>query len=461
MFVVIGMRTEIPDFAGAPTSFMVHRNRAIRAGREPRSSQFQMVIKLTNHEQAMLDGKEGRARKFAMEQIVSVGNFFDAADTVPISQVHLMADPESLGEASIAFLEDLARCPEGERRVRVPSVTDPRGVDFAAYKRLGQTEEMAALEVRAIAAFEAFGFMMTNTCINYQTICPPVFGEHIAFGDTGSSIYANSVQGARTNFEGGPSALAAALTGRTACYGFHLDEHRQGRSLFEVTFRPDDLAEWGALGAIVGRAMKSYWDVPVLVGIEGSPSSDELKQFGAALASFGSTPLFHMVGVTPEAPTLEDAFDGSLPTASRLARQDVEGLIQSYQPNDDELDVVVFAGPQLSLMEMQTLAALLKGRAVHDDVSLIATTSPEIKAAANRLGLTKSIEDAGGTVLEGVCFYQMYAREIGEANGWKRLMSNSAKLINILGGYGYEPVLASMERCVESAVRGCIVGEAA
>ncbi|MGI9491536.1 MAG: aconitase X [Geminicoccaceae bacterium] len=418
-------------------------------------------MKLTDLEHAMLAGELGWPRQFAMEQIVSIGKFFDADDTVPISQVHLMADPESLGVAGVEFLEGLAGCPQDQRQVQVPSVTDPRGVDFAAYKRLGQSEEMAVLETRAVGAFEALGFMMTNTCINYQTICPPVFGEHIAFGDTGSSIYANSVLGARTNFEGGPSALAAALTGRTARYGLHLDQHRQGRSLFEVMCRPEDLAEWGALGALIGRRMTSYWDVPVLVGIDRSPTSDELKQFGAALASFGSTPLFHMIGVTPEASDLGDVFDGPKPTASRLTEQDVDALIRSYQPNDDQLDVVVFAGPQLSLMEMQTLASLLKGRAVHDNVSLLAATSPEIKAAANRMGLTKIIEDAGGLVLEGVCFYQMYAREIGEANGWKRLMSNSAKLINILGGYGYEPVLASMERCIESAVRGRIVGGAA
>ncbi len=420
-----------------------------------------MAMKLTDVEQAMLAGAQGRPRQFAMEQIVHVGSFFDAADTVPISQVHLMADPESLGEAGVDFLEDLAGCPLEERQVQVPSITDPRGVDFAAYKRLGQSDEMAALECRAIGAFEALGFMMTNTCINYQTICPPVFGEHIAFGDTGSSIYANSVQGARTNFEGGPSALAAALTGRTARYGFHLDQHRRGQRLYEVGFRPGDLAEWGALGALIGRSMGSYWDVPVITGIDAAPTSDQLKQFGAALASFGSTPLFHMVGVTPEAPALKEVFDGPPPPQKRLDKQDVDALIRSYQPGDDQLDVVVFAGPQLSLMEMQTLAGLLEGKRIHKDVALLATTSPEIKTAATRLGMVKKIEEAGGLVLEGVCFYQMYAREIGEANGWKRLMSNSAKLVNILGGYGYEPVLAEMERCIESAVKGRIVGATA
>ncbi|MFN3745979.1 MAG: aconitase X [Hyphomicrobiaceae bacterium] len=415
-------------------------------------------MKLDDQQKAMLAGAEGRARQYAMEQILKVGRFFDAEDCVPISQVHLMADPEALGPSGVDFLESLARLPLAERRVRVPSITDPRGVDFSAYKRLGQTEAMADLERRATAAFEALGFMMTNTCINYQSVIPPVLGEHIAFGDTGSSIYANSVLGARTNFEGGPSALAAALTGCTPRYGYHLDRHRRGQTHFRVTARPRDLAEWGALGGLVGRTMRSYWEVPVLSGIEGPVTSDEIKQFGAALASFGSTPLFHMVGITPEAPSLKDVFDGPVPAAMPLGRAEIDGLMASYRPKDDKLDVVVFAAPQLSLFEMRTLADHLEGRQISKDVTLIATTSPDIKAAADRMGITASIENAGGLVLSGVCFYQMYARDIGEANGWKRLMSNSAKLVNILGGYGYEPILDSMAACVESAVAGRIVG---
>lgn len=417
-----------------------------------------MAMRLTDHEKAMRLGAEGPARKFAMEQIVKVGEFFDAEDTVAVSQVHIMADPEALGSTGVAFLETLARLPEAQRRVRIATVTDPRGVDFAAYKRLGQTEAMAALERRATQAFEAMGVMMTNTCINYQSIIPPVLGEHIAFGDTGSSIYANSVQGARTNFEGGPSALAAALTGRTPRYGYHLERSRRGTKLFEIADRPSDLAEWGALGGLIGRSMASYWDVPVLTGLARPITSDELKQFGAALASFGSTPLFHMIGITPEAPSLAAVFDGPVPRPARLGNADITRLMASYRPKDDKLDVVVFAAPQLSLFEMRTLAGLLDGRRINGKVALLAATSPDIKSAADRMGITRRIEASGATVLAGVCFYQMYAREIGQANGWTRLMSNSAKIVNILGGYGYEPILDSMEACVASAVAGRIVG---
>lgn len=417
-------------------------------------------MQLNDYEQEMLAGEHGQAKQYGIQQVLRVGTFFDAHDTVEIAQVHLMADPESLGESGVEFLEGLATTPETDRTVVVPAVTDPRGVDLNAYKKLGQTDGMADLEIRATAAFRSLGFMMTDTCINYQTICPPVLGEHVAFGDTGSTIYANSVQGARTNFEGGPSALAAALTGRAPRYGYHLDRFRRGSCLFDVDFRPKDLSDWGALGAYVGREMASYWEVPVITGIEDTPTSDEMKQFGAALASFGSTPLFHMIGITPEAPDFKAVFDGAIPKSVKIAKNDVDTLIKSYMPSDDKLDVVVFAGPQLSLMEMQTLAEHLRGRKISNDVALIATTSPEIKYACDRMGLTEAIETAGGMVLSGVCFYQMYAREIGEANGWKRLMSNSAKLVNILGGYGYEPMLASMGACVESAIQGRITGDA-
>ena len=158
---------------------------------------------------------------------------------------------------------------------------------------------MLDLERRAIAAFVKLGVTMTDTCINYQTIQAPMRDEHVAFGDTGVVIYSNSVCGARSNFEGGPSALAAGLTGRTPRYGFHFPSSAARRLQVRVDFTPGTLNEWGALGGVIGRIAGNYWAVPVIEGIEASPRSDQLKHFGAAMASFGSIALFHMVGVTP------------------------------------------------------------------------------------------------------------------------------------------------------------------
>src|SRR5438270_13023382 len=204
-------------------------------------------MRLNDEERAMLAGALGAVQRWAISHQVAFGDFFDAADFVPVSQAHLMADTESLGEAGVRFLDGLAGAPEAERRVRVPTITDPRGLDFAVYRRLGQTDKMAALEQRAIDALRAFGVLMTDTCINYQTIMAPVRGEHLAYGDTGVVIYANSVLGARSNFEGGPSALAAGLTGRTSRYGYHLDACRRATRRFRLAVTLRDLTEWGAL----------------------------------------------------------------------------------------------------------------------------------------------------------------------------------------------------------------------
>ena len=404
----------------------------------------------------MLAGELGEPRRWALKHQCQVGRFFDAESLVPVGQAHIMADTESLGPHGVHFLETLARHDPRARRVRVPTITDPRGVDFRHYKRLGQKQWMADLEARAIAAFEALGVLMTNTCINYQTIMPAVQGEHMAYGDTGVVIYSNSVLGARSNFEGGPSALAAALSGRTPRYGFHLARNRRGTHRYVVDFEPRELSEWGALGGVIGRLAGSYAAVPVIEGITAPPCSDALKHFGAAMASFGSVALYHMVGVTPEARDAGDPWDGAPPEPRRIGHADLDAFYATYSGAGDKVDVVVFSAPQLSLVEMAALADRLDGRRVNPATTLLAVTSPEVKAASDRMGLSERIEEAGGLVLSGVCFYQSYARELGEANGWRRLVTNSAKLVNIIGGYGYEPTLASMDACVDAAVSGRI-----
>ena len=178
------------------------------------------------------------------------------------------------------YLEQLAAEPREQRRVRVPTITDPRGIDLCRYRSLKQEESWADLERRAIRAFESFGVLMTNTCINYQIVQAPVFGEHIAFGDTGSVIYANSVCGARSNFEGG-----ALRAGR----GFHPGVRRatgiisnagvEPATSSPLEYRPSDLADWGALGAVIGQRTGSYWTVPLVLGVQSAPTSDQLKHF--------------------------------------------------------------------------------------------------------------------------------------------------------------------------------------
>jgi predicted aconitase len=410
-------------------------------------------MRLTQEEAAMHAGELGPAVQWAIDHQIKVGRYLGAKDFVPVNQAHIMADTESLGVAGVEWLERLAKLPAEQRRVRIPTITDPRGTDFAAAARLRQQPWMLDLERRAIAVFEALGVLMTDTCINYQTIMPPVRGEHCAYGDTGVVIYSNSVCGARSNFEGGPSALSAGLTGRTPRYGYHLDERRQATLGVDVAWTPRELNEWGALGGIVGRLAGDYWRVPALTGIDRVPTSDEMKHFGAALASYGSVALFHMAGITPEAQRLDDIMPaGRDVDRHRIVESDIRAFVASYAAGIDKVDLVVFSAPQLSLIEMQQLADLLDGRRA--SIPLLAVTSPQVKPDADRMGLSERIERAGGTVLAGMCFYQSYAREMAEANGWKALATNSAKLTNILGGYGYRPMLMSMDACVDVACAG-------
>jgi predicted aconitase len=407
-------------------------------------------LRLTDEEQTMLAGELGPVKRWAIDHMVQVGRMFDAADLVPASQAHIMGDPEAVGEAGADLLETLRR---DQARVTIPTITDPRGVDLSWYAPLGQTEEMATLERRIVEAMTGIGIMMTNTCINYQTVMPPVLGDHVAFGDTGVVIYSNSICGARSNFEGGPSALAAGLTGRTPRYGLHLDEKRQATRRFRVTEQPKNLTDWGLLGAAVGKLAGSYWAVPVIEGLEAVPTSDEAKHMGAAMASYGSTPLFHMVGITPEAPTLAAVGGDKLPV--EMVGEDVLGALRSrFGCRGDKVDVVVFAAPQLSLVEMQMVAELSRGRTFQ--VPIFACAAPQVYPDAQRMGFVDAFEQAGGKVLVGTCFYNGFAREVGEANGWTRILSNSAKIVNILGGYGYQPALADMAACIGAAETGVI-----
>jgi len=177
---------------------------------------------------------------------------------------------------------------------------------------------------------------------------------------------------------------------------------------------------------------------------------------GAAMASYGSTPLFHIVGVTPECNSLADVKGENLPV-EKVTAKDIAELRGAFGAVGEKVDVVVFAAPQLSLVEMQSVAELCRSRTRHPDTAMLVCTPASVYVDAKAAGYIDDIENFGARVLQGTCFYQQYAREIGEANGWKRLLSNSTKIVNILGGYGYKPALASMSDCVDAAVAGKVV----
>ncbi len=275
-------------------------------------------MQLTSEEQAMLRGEQGSAAKDALEYLVKVGEFWGARRLVTVTNVHMMGDIEVMGDGGLKWLE----CSAGKKaRCSVNVSTNARCFDFPLVERLHQDPAEAAKEKKLIALLQQMNVSTTDTCINYQTLYQPHLGEHVAWGDTGTVIYANSVFGARTNFESGPAAFAAGITRRVPEYGFHLDEHRRGTFVVQLDADLDDLADWGAVSKIVGEAHQNYFQVPVFTGVKRPPRSDELKHLGAGLASYGSMAMFHMVGVTPEAPSVEAALGGNTPHSDDDDRQ--------------------------------------------------------------------------------------------------------------------------------------------
>jgi len=410
-------------------------------------------MRLSSEESAMLRGECGDALRRAIELQVAVGEFYAAERLVPVSNAHMMGDIEVMGDGGLEHLRQLSAT---GARCKVNISTNARCFDFAWAERLGQDGVEAAKERQVIDCLRAMNVTTTDTCINYQTIYQPHFGEHLAWGDTGTVIWANSVCGARSNFEGGPSAMAAAMTGRTPEYGLHLDACRRGTFVVKVEAELADLADWGALGKLVGEPHQSYYEVPVFTGLGREPSADELKHLGCSLASYGSMAMYHMVGMTPEAPSVAAALGGNTPHSTvTITRADIEAVYRGYRNVDGTCNFVVFSGPQLSLWELKRLAELFAGRKVHAGTTVFVTTSSALAAQARMLGYAASLEAAGVKILEGVCVYILQnLTQMRAANRWTNMISNSAKIVNTITAHKFNTILRRTQDCVDIACTG-------
>ena len=411
------------------------------------------TMKLTEDEQAMLDGKMGIAVQDAIKYQIEVGDFFEAEYFVPITNAHLMGDIEVMGDAGLSHLRNIAR---EHVHCSVPTSSNAQCMHFDDIDSLRQEPAEIKKEKEIVHILKDMRVATTDTCINYQTVYQPKLGEHVAWGDTGTVIYANSVFGARTNYEAGYSSFAASLTGRTPAYGFHLDENRRGTIAVRLEAEMKDLADWGAIGRIIGHPNQDYSAVPVISGVNETPSSDALKHLGASLASYGSMAMFHIVGITPEASTEADAFGGNTPTSTiTISDRDLDALYASYKYIDGGHNIVVFSGPQQSIFEMQRLAELFKGRTLAPDMQVFITTNRAVYNDAKSIGYVEALEKAGVVILQGVCFYILQRlSKIREENGWHNLISNSGKLVNTITAHRFNTVLRRTEDCVDIACTG-------
>jgi predicted aconitase len=352
---------------------------------------------LTSDEHQMLSGSQGRATRKAMEILTALGAIYDADRMVPISSVQIAGVSfDNLGEAGLEFLSEMAA---GGGKARVLTTLNPAGMDIENWQALGIDPEFARNQTRIIDAYAKMGVVTTCSCTPYLFGNLPHFGEHIAWAESSAVCFANSVLGARTNREGGPSALAAALTGRTPRYGLHLDENRLPGLTVQINADLPDTRDFGALGVAIGKAIETRKTkaIPYIRGISAA-SVDQLKSFCASVATYGGLALFHMEGITPES-ALHPAPEEMLV----IQQNDLDEAIRSLDisPVGGYVDFVSLGCPHLSLTEIQRVAELLQGQRVRKTFWI--TTSRPVKRIADQMGYTAVIEAAGAVFAVDTC----------------------------------------------------------
>jgi hypothetical protein len=394
---------------------------------------------LTDEQRGLLQGDRGRATAKAMEVLVALGEVFGAERLLPVTSAQVSGVSfANLGDEGLAFLEELAR----DGRAVVPATLNPAGMDLERPERMGLPAAFIGPQRRVIDAYRRLGIAASCTCTPYLAGNLPAPGDTLAWSESSAVTFANSVLGARTNREGGPSALASALTGYTPAYGLHLAAERRPTVEVRVSARLSGQVEWGALGMLVGRRAGDR--IPLIVA-EDRPGLEELKTFCAALPTYGGASLFHLVDVTPEAdrharPAGAVAISGS----------DLRSVLAEARQGREAPDLVCLGCPHASLAELQEVAAGLAGRKVAVDFWIC--TSRAVKALADDLGLTGVIEVSGAMVVTDTCFV------VAPLRGIKRsIATNSAKGVFYASGQsGLDTHLLPTAECVEVAVTGRI-----
>lgn len=381
-------------------------------------------MELTREQQRILEGERGEVTSRLMRLLVSLGEIFGAVRMVDVGSAQVSGvSYKSIGEPGLDFLEDLAR--QGVE-VTVPTSLNPAGMDLQGWRELGIPEAFAEKQQRIMAAFRGMGITAPPTCTPYLIGCVPQPGEHVAWAESSAVVFVNSVLGARTNREGGPSALAAAVCGCTPCYGLHLEENRRPTLLVEVEARLSSNADYGALGYCLGRKVRGA--IPFITGIEGA-GRDNLKSLGAAMAASGAVALYHAAGVTREASSA--ATDGL--ERIRVEQGELDELAAGLDAGEKP-DLVVTGCPHASLEEVAAVAGQVRGRTLK--VPVWVCTSRVIKERAEREGYLADIETAGGRIVADTCMVVSPLEELD----FGVTSVDSGKAANYLPGFCHQKV---------------------
>jgi len=392
---------------------------------------------LNKSEEMMLAGESGEAKQKAMEILVALGKIYGAENMIPIASAQAAGvSYKTIGDAGLEFLEEFVRM---DAKVSVSTFVNPAGMDRYRWKEMGVPEDFAKKQIRIMEAYESMGISPTYTCSPYTIGIRPKLGEHIAWSESNAISFANSVLDARTNREGGPSALASAITGVTPNYGLHLDENRISRFTVNINANVGTRFMYGALGSLVGKMAKEK--IPSFIGLK-NPDEEKMKYLGAAMAASGSVALYYVKGGTPEWKVDEKA------ETIEIDQKMIDEEIGKRNDSDDP-EIITLGCPHASLEEIKEVAEMMESGKATKKIWVF--TSRETLKKAKETGYIETIEKNGGNVFADTCMvvaplYEMGIRSVGV---------NSGKAANYLPSFNKQKVrYAPIDKLIATAKAG-------
>jgi len=413
-----------------------------------------MSLQLSTQDQAKLNGNQGPAVQLAMSILVQMAEVYGASELLDITAAHIDSTIY-IGEAGLEFAERLASL---GAHVAVPSTLNVSGLDEHHWQEWPVPEDWARNAHRQMVAYQSMGAVPTWTCAPYQSIMRPKFGQQIVWGESNAIVFANSVIGARTERYPDLLDICCAITARVPAVGLHLTENRAGDILINLVDLPLEVQQddsfYPVLGHLMGKVAQDR--IPVVKGLRAHPTEDQFKALGAAAATSGTVALYHIIGVTPEAGTLESAFQGREPV--EVINVTMDDLRLAYRElntyEGDQLDMVALGCPHFSMEEFEQLIPMLVGMQRHAGVEFLVTSSRAMIELAKMAGYVDVLESFGGRVTVDTCILAtpMLPPAI------KTIMTNSGKYAYYAPGMlGKSVVFGGLGDCVRSAIAGHVV----
>jgi predicted aconitase len=390
---------------------------------------------LTRLQERMINGDEGYSVRKAMELLVALGEVFGAEKMVPVESAHISGvSYKNLGDAGTEWLEEQAAM---GAKCRIRATLNPAGMDIDKWEEMKIPKDFAEGQIRVLKAFTEMGVEPTCTCTPYLIGYAPRRGAQVSWAESNAICYVNSVLGARTNRESGPTTLASAVTGVAAYYGYRITENRRPEKIIEIDFELESRLDYSALGYVTGKIVKST--VPYFKNM-GDPDIESMKTLGAACATSGGVALWHGEGVTPEAEWASQYLEGL--EVFSIGRDDLEEA-KSKLVSDVEKATICIGCPHCSLKEIEETANLVKGKDLGGNLWVF--TSRVVYEQANQAGLIKIIEDAGGRVYRDTCMVVAPLHEMG----WHSVGTNSMKGGHYSVSHGFPTKINTIDKLIE------------